>query len=184
MRLFLATAFPDEVLCGVNERATSLRPRLPPASWVRPEAQHLTFAFLGEQPESLVEALDTPLASALGSVPAFEARLLGCGFFPNLRRARVGWVGLDPENPFLNVAQAVRGVATTHGVRLDGDFKAHLTLMRMREGWPPASIDLFTRSLRDYQSTPFRVDSVTLFSSKLDPKGAVHTPLRVFGLGS
>jgi 2'-5' RNA ligase len=55
-------------------------------------------------------------------------------------------------------------------------------MMRIREGWPPASIDLFSRSLRDFQSAPFRVDAVTLFSSKLDPKGAVHTPLRVFPL--
>jgi RNA 2',3'-cyclic 3'-phosphodiesterase len=182
MRLFLATAFPDEVLRGVNERAASLKPRLPPASWVRPEAQHLTFAFLGEQPETAVETLTAPLANTLSTVASFEAQLRGCGFFPNPRHARVGWIGLAPEEPFVSVARAVRTVATANGVTLDGDFKAHLTLMRMRDSWPPASIDLFSKSLRDYESPPFRVDSVTLFSSRLDPKGAVHTPLRVFAL--
>jgi 2'-5' RNA ligase len=182
MRLFIATAFPVEVLRGVNERVAALKPRLPPASWVRPESQHLTFAFLGEHPESLVETLDAPLANAVAALPPFEARLRGCGFFPNPRRARVGWIGLEPEQEFVSVGRAVRDVASSHGVTLDGDFKPHLTLMRMREGWPPASIELFTRSLKDYESAPFRVDAVTLFSSKLDPRGATHTPQRVFAL--
>ena len=183
MRLFIAAAFPVEVLRGVNERAAQLKPRLPAASWVRPESQHLTFAFLGEQPESLVEELTAPLTAALGALPPFDAQLRGCGFFPNPRRARVGWIGLDPEQSFVHVARAVREVVTAKGVSLDGaDFKPHLTLMRIREPWPPASIELFSKALRDYQSDRFRVDTVTLFSSKLDPKGAVHTPLRVFGL--
>jgi 2'-5' RNA ligase len=182
MRLFIATAFPVEVLRGVNERVAALKPRLPPASWVRPESQHLTFAFLGEHPESLVDTLAAPLANALASLSPFEARLHASGFFPNARHARVGWIGLEPEREFVNVARAVRDVATSHGVALDGDFKPHLTMMRMREGWPPASIDLFTRSLKDYQSEPFSVNAVTLFSSKLDPRGAIHTPQRVFAL--
>jgi 2'-5' RNA ligase len=66
----------------------------------------------------------------------------------------------------------------------EGAFKPHLTLMRMRDAWPPASIDLFTKSLREYASEPFSVKEVTLFSSQLNPKGAVHTPLRKFALAS
>lgn len=183
MRLFIATTFPEEVLRDLNDRLTRLKPRLPPASWVRPETQHLTFAFLGEQPESLVDAIAAPLQSALTALPRFEARLAGSGVFPNPRRARVGWAGLQPDRPFQDVARAVRDVVTKHGVTLDGgDFKPHLTLMRMREGWPPASLDLFTKSLKEYQSAPFAVSEVTLFSSQLHPKGAVHTALRKFAL--
>jgi 2'-5' RNA ligase len=183
MRLFIATHFPEEVLRDLNDRVVRLKSRLPAASWVRPEAQHLTFAFLGEQPEALVETIARPLTEACGAIVAFEARLSGCGFFPNPRRARVGWIGLDPETRFTQIADAVRKVVTRHGVTLDeGAFKPHLTLMRMRDAWPPASIDLFTRSLREYGSEPFSVKEVTLFSSQLDPKGAVHTPLLKFAL--
>lgn len=184
MRLFIAAHFPVEVLADLNDRVVRFKSRLPPASWVRPETQHLTFAFLGEQPESLVASIDAGLAAGLGRVPRFEARLRGCGFFPNARRARVGWIGLTPEEPFCEIARIVRDVVTRNGVTLDGgEFKAHLTLMRIREGWPPASIDLFSRSLREYESAPFTLDAVTLFQSRLDPKGAVHTPLRTFALG-
>ena len=183
MRLFIATHFPEEILRDLDEHVVRLKPRLPAASWVRTETQHLTFAFLGEQPETLIEKISAPLTAALAAVPSFEARLRGCGFFPNPRRARVGWIGLEPENGFQQIAHAVRDVVTKNGVTLDGGaFKAHLTLMRMRDAWPPASIDLFTRTLRGYESTPFRVGEVTLFSSQLNPKGAIHTPLRRFAL--
>ncbi|HEV7241773.1 MAG TPA: RNA 2',3'-cyclic phosphodiesterase [Thermoanaerobaculia bacterium] len=185
MRLFIAAHFPEEVLRDLNDRTAHLTTRLPAASWVRPGAQHLTFAFLGEQPEALVEKIAPPLTDVCGGIAKFGARLSGCGFFPNPRRARVGWIGLDPETQFEQVARAVREVVTTNGVALDGGvFKPHLTLMRMRDVWPPASIDLFTKSLRDYESAPFLVTEVTLFSSQLNPKGAVHTPLRTFPLSS
>ncbi len=183
MRLFLASSFPDEVLRDLNERVAQFKGRLPAASWVRPETQHLTFAFLGDQDETLVEKIASPLQQSVGAIPRFEAALHGCGFFPNPRHARVGWIGLEPEKNFGHVARAVREVVTKNGVELDrADFKAHLTLMRMRDSWPPASIDLFSRSLRDYRSAAFPVDHVTLYSSQLNPKGAIHTPLRKFSL--
>jgi 2'-5' RNA ligase len=183
MRLFIATTFPAEILHELNERVSRLRPRLPPASWVREETQHLTLAFLGEQPQSIVEYLGTPLQSALKAVPRFEARLVGAGVFPNARHARVGWAGLEPHDAFAALATAVRDAVTRSGLTMEaGDFKPHLTLMRMREGWPPASIELFTRTLREYRSEPFTVGSVTLFSSQLNPKGAIHTAERLWEL--
>jgi 2'-5' RNA ligase len=183
MRLFIATHFPEEVLRDLNDTVARLRPRLPAASWVKPETQHLTFAFLGEQKESLVDGVAPQLEHALSATPRFEASLHGCGMFPNARHARVGWIGLDPDARFGQVANVVRAVVTAAGVELDrADFRSHLTLMRMRDAWPPSSIDLFQRSLRDYRSQPFVVDTVTLYSSTLNPKGAVHTPLRTFTL--
>jgi 2'-5' RNA ligase len=183
MRLFIATSFPAEVIDDLNARVVRLKPRLPAASWVRPETQHLTFAFLAEQPEALVEKITSPLAATLSTIAHFEAQLHGCGFFPNPRHARVGWVGLQPEEQFVAIANAVRGVVKKHGVELDAaDFRPHLTLMRIRDRWPPASIDLFCSTLRDYRSAPFEVKDVTLFSSQLNPKGAIHTPLRTFPL--
>lgn len=183
MRLFIAATFPEDVLRELNERVARLKPRLPTASWVRPESQHLTFAFLGEQPESLIDTLATRLEPALAAIPRFETRLRSSGFFPNPRRARVGWVGVEPEQAFASIATAVRDTVQASGVALDGAaFKAHLTLMRIRDQWPPASTELFTQSLRDYASQPFVLKDVTLFSSQLDPKGAIHTPLRTFSL--
>jgi len=183
MRLFIASTFPGDVMRELNARVTRMRPRLPAASWTRPESQHLTFAFLGEQPESLVETLGVRLAPALASIPGFEARLHSCGFFPHARRAKVGWVGIEPESGFAAVAAAVRDVVTQCGIALDrAEFKPHLTVMRIKDPWPPASIDLFSQTLRDFVSPPFEMNEVTLFSSRLHPKGAIHTALKSFTL--
>lgn len=183
MRIFIATNFPSEVLRDVNARVTAVRPRLPSASWVREETQHLTFAFLGDQPQTLIDHITPLLAEALATTPKFEARLHGSGFFPNPRHARVGWVGLQPDQQFIAIARTVRDIVKQNGVTLDGgEFKPHLTMMRVRDPWPPSSIDLFNRTLRDYTSEPFIVDAVTLYSSELHPKGAIHTPLRKFPL--
>ena len=185
MRLFIATTFPADVLRLLSERVAPVRPKLPPASWVRPETQHLTFAFLGEQPEALVDKIAPLLTARLGNVPRFDASLRGCGFFPNPRHARVGWVGVEPEERFGDVANAVRSAVKEAGVELDrSEFRPHLTMMRMREGWPPMSIDTFNRALRDFKSDTFPVERVTLYASKLSPKGAEHTAMREFTLAA
>lgn len=183
MRLFIAISFPEQELRAISDRVSMVKSRLPPASWVRPETQHLTFAFLGEQPESLLPILAKHVEENLAAVPRFEGYLRGSGFFPNARHARVGWVGAAPEENFRAVANAVRGAVKAAGVTIDaGDFRAHLTLFRIRDQWPPACIEIFNGALRDFKSDPFTVDSVTLFSSELNPKGAIHTPLRKFAL--
>ena len=183
MRLFIAATFPESVTREIHARVEKARPRLPHASWVRPESQHLTFAFLGEQDEALVARVAPPLEERLRTIPKFEATVHGAGFFPNPRHARVGWLGLEPDQPFRDIACAVREVVKSLGVDLDrADFKAHLTLMRMRDQWPPASIQTFEAAFRDYKSAPFLVDSVTLYSSTLNPKGAIHAALRTFAL--
>jgi 2'-5' RNA ligase len=183
MRLFIASAFPEEILRALDTRLATVKAKLPKASWVRWETQHLTFAFLGEQDESLIDSLATGVPAALAPMARFDAVLHGCGFFPNARRARVGWVGVEPEERFSEIARAVRGAVEESGIDLDrSDFKPHLTLMRIRDRWPPTAIETFENALRDFRSAPFAVDRVTLYSSRLTTKGAIHTALRQFSL--
>ncbi|MDP9360304.1 MAG: RNA 2',3'-cyclic phosphodiesterase [Acidobacteriota bacterium] len=183
MRLFIATSFPEQELRAISDRIAMVKSKLPSAAWVRAEAQHLTFAFLGEQPESLLPTLTRLVESSLADLPRFEGRLRGSGFFPNNRHARVGWIGAAPEEKFRAVADAVRGAVKAASVELDrAGFRPHLTLFRIRDPWPPVCIEVFADALRDYESVPFTVDGVTLFSSQLNAKGAIHTPLRRFRL--
>jgi 2'-5' RNA ligase len=183
MRLFIAATFPTSATAPIAERLSRVRTRLPPASWVRPESQHLTFAFIGEQPESVLAKLTAPVAASVATVRKFEARVSNCGFFPNPRHARVGWAGVAPEQMFRHVADAVRSALKAASVEFDqNEFRPHLTVMRIRDRWPPACIQTFCTALEDYESAPFVVDHVTLFSSELNPQGAIHSPLAQFAL--
>ena len=117
------------------------------------------------------------------SVKKFDARLKGCGFFPNPRHARVGWAGVEPPQSFIAIANTVRGAIRECGLEFDqNEFRPHLTVMRIRDPWPPACIETFHGALRNYESAPFPIDQITLFSSQLNPRGAVHTALREFRL--
>lgn len=179
MRLFIATTFPADVMCGLNMVVARVKTRLPPSSWVRPESQHLTFAFLGEQDEALVPKLGRVVEQRLREIRPIETQLRGGGFFPNSRNARVAWVGVTPDDSFRAVAAAVREAVTAAGVKLDGaDFKPHLTLCRLRDPWPPGCIEIFKTTFGRFESPLFTVDRLTLYSSQLNPKGAIHTPLR------
>jgi 2'-5' RNA ligase len=183
VRLFVATTFPVDVLVDVNERVARMRSRLPPAAWVRPESQHLTFAFLGEHDAAVADSVGEGIEEGLAQLPAFETRLQGSGFFPNSRHPRVGWIGVTPAERFQEIADAVRTKVRAAGVSLDGaDFKAHLTLCRIRDHWPPASIEVFQSAFAKFESAPFIMGTVTLFASELRPTGAIHTPLREFRL--
>ena len=158
MRLFLAMSFPEAVLRPANDRLARVKSKLPPAAWVRPESQHLTFAFLGEQDESLIDTLAPLVEKSIGGVKRFEGTIADCGFFPNPRHARVGWVGVRPEGSFNALARAVRDAVQQAGVTLDrAEFRAHLTLMRIRDPWPPACIERYqagtARRLRTFRSS-------------------------------
>ncbi|HKB81315.1 MAG TPA: RNA 2',3'-cyclic phosphodiesterase [Thermoanaerobaculia bacterium] len=185
MRLFLASTFPEPALRALNERVDRLKPRLPKGSWLRAESQHLTFAFLGEQDEPTATRIGGAVAEHLQAVQTFEASLHGCGFFPNRRHARVGWCGVEPQERFTSLAAAVRAAIRAAGVAFDeNEFRPHLTLLRIRDHWPPLAIETFEKGLGDFRSDRFSVDRVTLYTSKLDPRGAIHTPLREFPLAA
>src|SRR5712691_6989978 len=183
MRLFLATTMSEADIRPLNERLGAAKPKLPPSSWVRPETQHLTFAFLGEQDEVVVDRIAPRVCEHLRQTQPFDATLRGHGFFPNRRHARAGWCGAEPEDRFCAIAQSVREGVREGGVAFEeNEFRPHLTVMRIREHWPPLAIETFEKALRDYRSAPFAVDHVTLYVSRLNPKGAIHTPLREFPL--
>jgi 2'-5' RNA ligase len=176
MRLFIATPLPAaaEELQPMVER---IRPILPPASWVRPSSIHLTWAFLGERDSSVVERLEASMNRILKSVPAVPIHLAGCGFFPTPRKARVAWARVEPAAELARIAAAVRKAVTDAHIEYDEkDFKAHLTICRPREPWPPDAIETFMREMSGLESRGV-IDYVSLFQSELHPEGARHIEL-------
>jgi len=83
MRLFIATTFPEEILRSLNERLASVRSKLPPASWVRPETQHLTYAFLGEQDEAVVDQIAPKVCEHLRPTKPFAVTRASAGAASN-----------------------------------------------------------------------------------------------------
>jgi RNA 2',3'-cyclic 3'-phosphodiesterase len=183
MRLFVAIEISEELRNAVELRIESIRGKLPAASWLKPEALHLTLAFLGEQAEDKVEGIAGALPGAVATHERFAVQSAGAGFFPHHRSPRVGWIALEPPEPFAGLASSVREALEFAGIRFDAKrFVPHLTVCRIRSRWRQADTEAFMQTLGDLDASPFEVREVVLFSSELKQSGAVHTILHRFPL--
>jgi RNA 2',3'-cyclic 3'-phosphodiesterase len=185
MRLFVAVEISPAVrdnlatltklLKAVETPATGKRTR-----WVRPENLHVTLKFIGEADPTKLDAIAAVL-SPIRSEQAAEVRFHGLGFFPNEKRPRVLWVGID-GSPNLTVmaCEIDQGLATLGFPREKRAFTPHLTLARFE---PPGISDglravVRQSALRDFGA--LRTGEFHLIESKLKPSGAEYTTLHSF----
>ena len=178
MRLFIAIELPDDV----KRLLSSMRCNVPSAHWLSFEQLHLTLSFLGEVDNATMQQLTGELAAI--QAPVFEFRFSGTGCFPNRKRPRVIWVGLEPEPLLDNLASAVRNTVLLCGIpQEDRTFSAHITLARLKF---PASREVaaFLDQPQKQVLPTVTVREFVLFQSSLTPQGAIHTPLKSFYLHS
>jgi len=180
MRLFFAAELPEQVrnLLGGLRLAEAADYR-----WVDPGLLHVTLAFLGQQPQARLEALEQVGRAAAGASQTGVLKLGQGGSFGPRREPRVLWLGLDGDVDALlglqtRLADALRGA----GFNLDErPFSPHITLARRRDGVRSAGSPAWPPALRDEAPT-FRLDHLTLVESRLSPRGPTYIPLLEFPL--
>lgn len=151
--------------------------------WVPAENLHLTLKFLGDVADAQVGAVRSALREALADSAGFSVAARGLGVFPDSRRPRVLWVGLEaPE--LARMAGRVEQALVPLGVeRAATPFRPHVTIGRWRRPEPGgAGLGEELTRWRDQEFGAFRVEAVTLFRSTLRPAGAEYTALEVFPL--
>ena len=184
MRAFLAIEPSDEVRASLAALIDRFRRVPAKVSWVRPENLHLTLRFLGDIDRKSLEHLAGGLAAPLSEVDSFRVCAQGVGAFPNARRPGVIWVGItDPPAPLFKAQSIVEEASRAAGLEAEKrDFKAHITLGRVRDRRPgPELVECLARE-KDFETGEFAVHAVSLFSSELTPQSAIHRKLKEFPL--
>jgi 2'-5' RNA ligase len=156
--------------------------------WVRPEGIHLTLKFLGDVPAEAVPKIEAALGAVSRNAPAFDIRIGGTGCFPNPRRPRVIWVGVDePSGRLLRLQRAVEEGLYVVGFPPERRrFTPHLTLGRINRRATQrdrARVGEYASSDacgEDVGTMP--VDHFALIRSFLKPTGAEYTTLATFRL--
>ena len=141
MRAFVAVDLPEELRAELRSRQRSLHKAARGTRWVRPEGIHLTLKFLGEVPDERVDEISKTLASLPPFTP-FKLQVKGIGFFPQARRPRVLWVGIEPCPPLEALAAQVN--KSLEAIGFAGEqraFQHHLTLARFRVPRPQPEIE-------------------------------------------
>ena len=186
MRLFLAIELED----AVREAITALQARLKETEadvrWVEPGNFHLTVKFIGDQPDALLPEIETACAEVAGATVNFGFSVRGAGAFPKRGPLKTLWAGVGGEGAEAWKALALRAQEqlAAFGVAREGGLVPHITLGRVKSG---AGMDALRTALTIEAATDCGVQAarrITLMKSTLDPRGAVHTPLCHFELGT
>jgi 2'-5' RNA ligase len=162
--------------------------RIGKIGWVRPEGIHLTLKFLGEIPETQIEAVGAVVRRAAPAAEPFALEARGLGAFPTPRAPRVLWLGLHGEPGAMDALQGLQaaveeGVAGLGFPREDRAFTPHLTLARMRDREAAEPLEQALAGGRDRVVGSFRAGALALIKSELRPSGAVYTTLVEVPLG-
>jgi RNA 2',3'-cyclic 3'-phosphodiesterase len=179
LRLFVATLVPGDVRLALADAVAPIRERYPKARWVPTENQHVTVKFLGRTWPRLVEWVTANVAQVAAGHGPLETRLDDLGAFPNVRRARVLWAGLeDVGSKFATIAGALDDLLSREFEPEKRAFTPHLTVARFD---PPVRLE---EPMTSIESEPFAVDRLVLFESHLRRPAPVYEPLATFPLGS
>jgi 2'-5' RNA ligase len=184
VRVFVALNLSEEAREALWRAATPLRELDLPVKWVGPEGLHVTLKFLGQvedgrDPElraALVQAAAGGLAGEGAAPRPLPLVLRDFGAFPDPRRPRVFWAGIDPDPALELLQHRVERTFEPLGFPTEArPFRPHLTLGRVARDARAAELrpaePLFA-SL-SYEATVV-VETLDLMQSTLHPRGAVY----------
>jgi len=178
IRSFVALELSDEVRERLTELLKRLRQTNAAVKWVEPENLHLTLKFLGEVQEEQIEAVVEALKIVAQVTEPFPFTVRGVGGFPDLRRPRVLWVGVEPTPPLMRLQQIVEQAMEQLGFPPEErDFHPHITLGRVKA---VAGLEKVRAILSEYIGVTFGsvpVKHMTLFRSDLSREGPTYTPI-------
>lgn len=178
-RAFIAIELPADVKGLITAHIEELKGVAPEGmKWVDPRIAHLTLAFLGNVPNMRLSVLSR-IADRVGIASSpFNLQTGSVGAFPNPRRSRVLWLGLEGEIQILSELQSgLRKALLDEGFRAEKKaFNPHVTLGRARgKGFIRLGAEVLHPRVND--SVKFHVREIVLMSSVLTPRGPIHTPL-------
>ena len=186
MRLFLAINPPPDIRERIVATTAPMRDAAPSLRWVDGGKLHLTVRFLGEQPIGRVPELRLAVDDAVARHAGTPLLLRGFGAFPNFRRARVVWLGVEPHPRLELLHHDVEEACVRLGFEPEGRaFRPHLTLARVPEGTTEEALRALSRLARTTRfDAELDVDSVDLMASEQSPEGPRYRIIHTSPLGA
>mgnify|MGYP000138424855 CR=1 FL=1 len=184
IRSFIAIELSENILSAIADLQRQLKNQVPAGTvrWVRPEGIHLTLQFLGDVPAVKINSIAQALTETCAPCQPFSITIGGLGCFPNARRPRVTWVGVDePTGTLAALQKAIERAMVPLGFTPEKRaFHPHLTLGRTQRRATRDQVQALGALITTTQ-VPFLgqmdVHQVCLIRSDLRPTGAVYTRL-------
>ena len=168
-RIFLALPLNDfarSMLDGLGCTVQGARPV--PASQL-----HCTIRFIGEVDGCLYNDIRDQLQTLMS--PPVRISIEGVGHFPPRGAPRVLWAGIEPTDELNLLRNRVNRILKQCSVLPEKrKFHPHVTLARLNN-CSPSRVARFLTDTCSLEIPPFNVNRLSLLSSILSPKGAIHT---------
>lgn len=183
LRAFIAIDIPPDTRARIGQVVASLKREIgvQAVRWVAPENIHLTLKFLGDVSPTQLDLLKQVVLQEAASHPPFEVTVRDLGCFPNPRRPRVIWAGLDIPLALEKLQRSLDQATARLGYASEArPFSPHLTLGRVNQHASPDALLSIRAALEKNQQQQFGIVQVTdviLFHSDLRPSGPQYTPL-------
>ncbi len=182
-RIFTAIDISDETRIQCADYIEKLRSEFADlrVGWDKPEKLHLTMKFLGDIDENQLQNLTEAVEATARQFAKFSLKISKTGAFPAAKNARILWLGVADEQGILPKLNRVleteceqRGLA-----KEKRNFKAHLTIARLRE--PQNSARLVEKHLSEsFESEEFTVSGITIYESRLQKSGSIYQQVSGF----
>jgi 2'-5' RNA ligase len=176
MRLFAALPIPEPARSEVTRLLQGLREGDWPVRWVHEDHIHLTLKFYGEVPPDRLDVIAEALQFAVPGTGPLALSLAEPGVFPDLRRPRVVWVGVNAPPALELLQDRLERRSEAIGFPPEGaSYHPHLTLGRVREGHrlPAGALE---RLQGGYRPVAFVVEQLVLYESIAGRGAPTYTP--------
>jgi len=183
VRAFIAIETSPEIKKAIEKQTAPLQNVLGSSMmrWVPSKNIHLTLKFLGDISASNVEMLTQLLNVEASQHSAFEIQFSGLGVFPNAKRPRVMWIGIQAPDGLAALHRGIDAAAAKLGFPGEKHaFSPHLTIGRVKKNISSTGIQKIRATLEETQIGLLGsalVNAVHIFKSDLKPSGAVYTQL-------
>ncbi len=184
LRAFIAVELESDILAEMSKVQSDFEKLVPPGSvrWVRPEGIHLTLKFLGDTRRERLPAVQDGIRRAAEGVGHFEIELANSGCFPDCRRPRVIWIGIDKGDKRLSQLQrqVEKEMQSLGWAPERRPFSPHLTLGRVQRNATTSEVRRIGEIVAGSHVGTLGVQQVTevaLIRSILSPGGARYVKL-------
>jgi 2'-5' RNA ligase len=182
LRTFIAVDIPPGIQKNIQFNLENLRRSIGNSvRWVPVNNIHLTLKFLGDVSQENLNGLTDMLRAEADFCPPFGLSIGGLGSFPNLKRARVLFIGIQAPAELEALQRGVETACVRLGYASDPrPFSPHLTIGRVKDHIAASDHQKICKFLEETKIDLLGtagVDSVHLYRSDLKPGGSVYTKL-------
>jgi 2'-5' RNA ligase len=181
IRSFLAFELPPDIKSMVKRVSEDVRRSELNLKWVKVDNIHLTVVFMGDIRTEDVQVIGEKIEDVCLGCKPFEISLKGMGVFPDTRRPRVLWLGLEMETERISsFRNSLQERLLAFGIKEEKRaFTPHLTLGRFdKPGRGDSLLVDIILQYKDLKGPVCRLKELVMFTSELKPGGAEYTKLK------